>query len=432
MQRHIRIAMVGLLASLSLGAGSALANTGVQSVDQQATSAQSAAAAALSEQQHPTNENVGVRIDSPGSDGDVTQSNSSAAAAAAGNLNATDQSATQDQAGGSGGVQSTQQDATSTQDASATATSSQYHPSNTNVSVRIHSPGDGGSVEQSNSSAAVAKDGNLNATKQSAEQEQAGGTGGVQSVTQDATSTQDADAAASSSQYHPSNTNVSVRIGSPGDDGSVEQSNSSAAVAKAGNLNATKQWAEQEQAGEDPCRKPLSDGCSSHKSAPCCDTSAGVGVQAIGQKAASDQNAEAEATSEQYHPSNTNAPVRIASPGGGGSVEQSNDSAALAAAGNLNATKQWADQDQPAPGGACCAGGVGVQAIGQHATSEQDADATATSIQKGASNLNAPVRIASPGDDGSVEQSNVSLAAALAGNANLLLQQAMQTQGGAV
>jgi hypothetical protein len=154
-----------------------------------------------------------------------------------------------------------------------------------------------------------------------------------------------------------------------------------------------------------------------------------VGVQAIGQKAASEQDAEAEATSEQYHPSNTNAPVRIASPGGGGSVEQSNDSAALAAAGNLNATKQRADQNQPAPGGA---GGVGVQAIGQHATSAQHADATATSIQKGASNLNAPVRIGSPGDDGSVEQSNASLAAALVGNANLLLQQAMQTQGGAV
>ena len=68
-------------------------------------------------------------------------------------------------------------------------------------------------------------------------------------------------------------------------------------------------------------------------------------VQAIGQWAENDQDASSDASSEQFYPSNSNYPVRLFSWGGGGSVEQSNDSFAASAAGNRNDTCQRASQD---------------------------------------------------------------------------------------
>ena len=49
---------------------------------------------------------------------------------------------------------------------------------------------------------------------------------------------------------------------------------------------------------------------------------------------------------------------------------------------------------------------IGIQAIGQEAKSEQGAAAFSLGLQHGASNDNAPVRVDSKGDGGSVEQSN--------------------------
>jgi hypothetical protein len=69
-----------------------------------------------------------------------------------------------------------------------------------------------------------------------------------------------------------------------------------------------------------------------------------VNVQALGQKADNGQGARSNATSQQYDPSNANAPVRLHSQGGGGSVLQVNDSSALSAAGNKNRTCQRALQ----------------------------------------------------------------------------------------
>jgi hypothetical protein len=57
----------------------------------------------------------------------------------------------------------------------------------------------------------------------------------------------------------------------------------------------------------------------------------GGGSQAVGQQAANDQTAHSDANSEQDHPSNVNAPVRVHSKGDGGDVEQSNDSTAKSA-----------------------------------------------------------------------------------------------------
>jgi hypothetical protein len=266
--------------------------------------------------------------------------------------------------------------------------------------------------------------GNLNLTDQSAAQQQAGGLGtGVQAIGQKAGNYQDADSSATSTQSGASNTNAPVRIGSPGGGGAVEQTNGSLALSGAGNANATKQSATQAQGG-----------------GGCCGY--GTGVQAIGQKAGSSQTANSKAHSSQYRPSNTNAPVRIASEGRGGAVTQTNGSFAGSVAGNVNATRQSATQQQaggccaPAPvplrASPCCSGGTGVQAIGQFADNHQSATSSADSSQYVPCNVNAPVWIYSPAAGGWVLQSNDSLAASAALNLNGLEQTAAQQQGGAI
>ena len=413
MQRKMIVLVMGLFLLILGGTGVAAA-ADQQVIGQAAGSSQTASSTATSTQESPSNQNIDVRIFSPGDAGAVTQTNSSAAAALAANGNDTDQSAQQQQAGGSGATQAVGQDAASTQTASSDATSTQTHPSNTNIAVRIDSPGNGGAVEQTNSSAAGSAALNKNDTDQSANQQHGGGaccgTGGAtQAVGQKARSTQDADSTATSTQTHPSNTNIAVRIGSSGNNGAVTQSNSSTAAALAANGNDADQSATQQQAG-----------------GACCG--AGGGTQAVGQGAWSHQSATSNATSSQDKPSNTNIPVRIGSPGDDGQVTQTNASVALSAALNHNDTDQTATQTQG--GGTCCAPGTGVQAIGQKADSDQTATSDATSTQDHPSNTNTPVRIKSYGDDGSVTQTNLSLAGSLAANHNDTDQTATQTQGG--
>jgi hypothetical protein len=205
----------------------------------------------------------------------------------------------------------------------------------------------------------------------------------------------------------------------------VTQTNAALAGAFAGNLNLTGQSATQSQAG-------------------------GGGVQAIGQEAKSEQDADAEANAFQLKPSNSNTPVSIGgghekkhgcgcddgkdggyghgmSGGSAGDVTQTNLAGALGIALNLNATEQTASQTQGG-GYDCKCGHGGTQAIGQSAWNDQDADADANAFQLFPSNSNAPVRIGSPGNGGSVRQTNAALAFALAANLNLLEQEATQTQ----
>ena len=315
-------------------------------------------------------------------------------------------------------VQGVDQYAATGQSASSNASSTQTNPSNSNISVRIFSPGDAGKVTQSNTSAAGAVAANEAETTQAVDQSQSGGGGAAeQAVGQQALTGQEANANAESKQVNPSNSNISVRIHSPGDDGDVTQSNTSKAGAIAHNDAETTQAVEQEQGG----------GKDMGKDKDHCDCS-GAGVQAVGQKAVTLQDADADAKSEQYHPSNSNTSVRIKSPGDNGSVSQSNDSIAKAIANNDAKTIQAVDQDQGDSG--CKCGGDRVQAVGQKAFTGQEADADATSIQKGAKNSNVPVRIFSPGDDGDVEQSNTSAAFSGAFNDAKTLQLVDQDQGG--
>jgi hypothetical protein len=390
------------------------ADAGVQLADQSAASQQSADSSASSTQSHPQNQNIAVRIMSPGDDGSVTQTNSSDATSAAANKNATDQSAAQS-GGGSGGTQHVGQQASSKQDASSEATSEQKDPSNVNVPVRIFSPGNGGSVKQTNSSSAHATAGNKNATSQKSAQDTGstfslnntcgGGCGGqgassVQDAEQKASSEQSADSSPSSTQDHASNVNAPVRIYSEGNDGTVTQSNSSTAESAAGNLNVTDQSSAQ-SAGSD-----------------------GVTVQAVGQKVDNGQDASSEASSEQIAPSNVNAPVRIKSAGEDGDVQQSNSSSARSAAGNANWTSQDATQDAGSYGGTI------VQAVGQWAANDQSAHSSVDSVQEDACNRNAPVRVKSPGGAGDVQQSNSSSAQSAAGNLNVTDQATKQAADG--
>ena len=296
--------------------------------------------------------------------------------------------------------QSSGQTAGSGQEAGAAAGTAQQEPANRNISVRVLSPGDDGSVSQSNTASSNATAANLNRTDQNAEQAQAGGSG-TQAVGQSAMSAQDALALGETIQTEPSNENISVRVLSPGNDGSVSQSNEASSNAEAGNMNATKQAADQSQAGSD-----------------CCG---GAGSQVVGQSADNDQEATALSATQQTKPSNSNSSVRVLSPGHDGSVSQSNEASSNAEAGNTNWTKQAADQGQGA--------GSGMQVVGQSADNAQSADALAMTHQEGASNENAPIRVLSPGDGGSVSQSNTASSNAEAGNGNWTDQSAEQAQG---
>ena len=335
--------------------------------------------------------------------------------------------------------QSIGQTALSGQSADADATSTQIKPTNTNISVRVLSGGDDGAVTQSNTSTADATAGNVNETTQLAGQLQAGGGGGaaVQEIGQEALNLQKADADAESTQIKPTNTNISVRVLSPGDNGDVTQSNDSSATADAGNENSTDQKALQLQfAGGGNHAPAVPSSCNSscapppdHCSDPCHDDG-GIGIQAIGQKAVNIQDADADAKSFQWGASNLNAPVSVGGhdcgchdakvvPDGGGDVSQSNSSSADATAGN------WNDTDQKAGQLMFGSGSVAIQAIGQLAINAQKADADAKSFQFKPTNLN----LGGFGG-GDVDQSNDSSATAWSGNQNGTHQGALQVLAG--
>jgi hypothetical protein len=152
---------------------------------------QSAASEADTQQSGALNGNVSVRVGQGGSTGPVGQQNdtsSTATSSATGNL----------------------PESGADPSASANATTSQDTPSNSNVDVRIDSPGDVAPVNQQNSASASATASGTTASDRT-------GGGGT--------------ANASATQTSPNNVNVVVRVGSPGDNGGVTQQNSVGATA---------------------------------------------------------------------------------------------------------------------------------------------------------------------------------------------------------
>ena len=395
--------------------------SGTQTAGQIAGNEQSAVSTADAEQLGAKNENIDVRVLSPGNSGNVSQSNTVIAGSLAANGNETKQAAAQTQAGGPGsGQQTAGQAASNEQDAWADSKATQHGAKNKNIAVRVLSPGNDGDVKQSNTVAGIAAALNGNATGQTATQNQAGG-GGTQTALQGATSKQNAGSSADAKQHGASNENIAVRVLSPGNGGDVHQSNNVLAGSLALNANHTSQTAAQTQGGG----------------------YGGTNQQVAGQAATNHQDADAYADADQHGASNTNLPIRVLSEGDDGDVRQSNTVAGIAAALNGNETTQSATQTQGGGGApvpvlvresdpykAPHDGGTGVQVVGQLAQSHQDADAVSNASQEHVSNLNAPVRVGSPGDDGSTTQANTVLSLGIAANGNRTNQGATQSQAG--
>src|SRR5262249_39966671 len=154
----------------------------------------------------------------------------------------TKQSVDQDQGGSScgchgseGGVQASKQDASTDQAALAASSATQIKPSNSNISVRVLSKGDNGSVNQSNSASSEANASNDADAQESASRDPRGAGSGDQVATQKADTEQLAVGVSSAKQIEPSNSNDSVRVLSKGDDGKVMQSNDVSSEANASN-----------------------------------------------------------------------------------------------------------------------------------------------------------------------------------------------------
>ena len=141
---------------------------------QQAMTGQAAITNADAADAQPTNIFVSLRIDSPGDNGPVTQTSTTAVAAETANDAATAQDAWQDWDSGDRAApsapQASAQESGTTQAAATSATATQPKPTNVVVSVRVNSPGDDAPVTQTSTVAVGAESKNTAATAQKAEQ----------------------------------------------------------------------------------------------------------------------------------------------------------------------------------------------------------------------------------------------------------------------
>src|SRR2546423_667194 len=160
---------------------------------------------------------------------------------------------------------------------------------------------------------------------------------------------QNAGSSATSAPGVQSNVNAPVRVGSNGDNGDVNQSNSSTANSEAENKNTSDQSIDQNQ-GSGQQQSSEQEGSS------CCDgSSSDPQSQRSSQKEKAkndiDQNAGSEATSAPGVQSNVNAPVGNPATyccGGGdsGDVNQSNRMTTNSKAANKNDSVEGISQDQ--------------------------------------------------------------------------------------
>jgi hypothetical protein len=362
-----------------------------------------------------------------------------------------------------GNIQGSDQSATTSQAAGAASGAAQIDPSNTNVSIRVLSPGNDGSVSQSNTAGSSATAGNQAGTTQAAGQG-AGGSG-IQTSTQGSTTDQLAGALSTAAQLDPSNLNTSVRVLSPGSNGDVTQANTAGSSATSGNSATTGQTATQSGGGS---------------SCGCEGSGSGTGVQTSKQSADTGQGAGALSSATQADPSNANVSIRVLSPGSNGDVAQANTAGSSATAGNSASTTQGATQasgtgapapaaasetpaattaDPAAPAAAPVAPSTGQSnTVGSSAGAGNQAGTTQSSQQNGSANgiqvgdqsaatgqlagafssaeqdhptnTAGSTRVLSPGSDGSVSQSNTVGSSATAGNSATTRQSSTQGASG--
>ena len=227
--------------------------------------------------------------------------------------------------------------------------------------------------------------------------------GAIQVSGQSATTAQQAGAASSATQVDPSNTNISIRVLSPGDDGSVSQSNTAASSASAGTRPGRRRPQIRRRAARasrprssrpgptssrwrsrrPPRRARRTPTCRSSVLSPGSDGSVVAGQQrrlaghvrqrrddrpdehpGPGQrlvrlrrfglrhpvrKSVGGHGAGSRGDSRRRRritPSNTNVSIRVLSPGGDGSVSQGNSVGSQATSGNAATTGQTSTQDQ--------------------------------------------------------------------------------------
>jgi len=139
-------------------AGTALADD--LGAGQAAATGQQAVANGVAAQTAPANMVVTVRINSPGANGSISQSNVTVVTVGAANGSATSQA-------GASGPDGAQQAATG-QDAAATGEGTQSQPSNIVISIRINSPGNDGPISQTNLVAVGVSAANASSTDQTA------------------------------------------------------------------------------------------------------------------------------------------------------------------------------------------------------------------------------------------------------------------------
>jgi len=388
--------LAACFAALAATAGTAFGAGPVQSGTQSSSTDQAALAASSATQVQPTNQNISVRVLSPGNDGAVSQSNEAESSANAANTASTTQNATQGLASSCGCViPGTRSSAVDGVLAGALQAAGAGTPA--------AAPAPTGSA-QANDAASTGTAANTAPTSETATQSSSGGGSGVQSTQQDASTTQGAAAASSATQDHPENSNISVRVLSPGNDGAVHQSNEASSSADATNTAATTQGSSQ--------------------------TGSGSGVQSSTQNADTSQESAALSSAKQVSPENSNVSVRILSPGNGGSVSQKNEAESSANAQNSAPVTQTSTQSGSGSSCGCSSTSPSVQAIGQSSSVEQAALAASSANQFGASNSNEPIRIGSYGNDGSVSQENEAESSASATNTAPVTQTGTQTQLG--
>jgi hypothetical protein len=342
-----------------------------------------------------------VRVSSGGNGGSVRQGNIAGSAASAINGASTSQQGSQS-AGSGSAIQVASQDASTEQGALAASAAEQIGASNDASPVRVDSGGNGGSVSQTNAALSGATAGNLSGTSQNATQTATGscrcGGTAIQVLGQKSGTEQEAIGASEAVQLFgerspcgcggsSGNTASPVRVGSAGDDGTTSQTNAALSSGKALNGASTRQAGSQTEAG------------------------GGLQIQALGQQATTGQGALAASLAAQIGPSNDASPVRVLSPGGGGSVVQANVAGSSALAGNDAATLQ--DGRQIIAGSSCgCGGSLPIQVAGQSAQTRQAAIGLSAALQAHPSNTASPTRVWSPGSGGSSLQTNAALSAA--------------------
>jgi hypothetical protein len=151
-----------------------------QASAQQATTEQAGMTSADATDAQPTNIFISLRVNSPGDNGPVTQTSTTAVAGETANDAATAQEGWQDWAPGAHAApapQASAEDSATNQASATSATATRPQPTNVVVSVRVNSPGDDGPVTQTSTVAVAAQSTNTAATAQKAQQAKGGGEG---------------------------------------------------------------------------------------------------------------------------------------------------------------------------------------------------------------------------------------------------------------